>query len=181
MGRDLASNNPPQENKTCLQSAVSSCEASLMCLKTAVGASCSSHISLTQSQSQVGQGNLPWSPPWWLQPSQLLAGIAPPFQGEQCHPKKASHEGQQGANPIPLPCSATHALGWVSAEPRACCGVRPRVMSSGLLWQLLSHFNNFPTAETRSVSLQGPSVPAAQLSFSWGHIQVDRVPHLSYI
>lgn len=180
MGRDLASNNPPQENRTCLQSAVSSCEASLMCLKTAAGASCSSHQSDPEPEPG-GSGKPALVTPWWLQPCQLLAGIAPPFQGEQCHPKKASHEGQQGANPIPLPCSATHALGWVSAEPRACCGVRPGVMSSGLRWQLLSHCNNFPTAETRSVSLQGPSVPAAQLPFSWGHIQVDRVPHLSYI
>lgn len=92
MGRDLANNNPPQENRTCLQSAVSSSKSSLVCLKTALGASPSSHVSLTQRQSQVGQGNLPWSLPWWLQPSQLRAGITP------APPKKHPMRDKQGAN-----------------------------------------------------------------------------------
>lgn len=177
MGRDLANNNPPQENRTCLQSAVSSCEASLTCLKTAVGASCSSHI----TQSQVGQGNLPWSPPGGSSLPSSWQGSLLASRVSNATLKKHPMRDSRVQTLPPLPCSATHALGWVSAEPRACCGVRPGVMSSGLCWQLPSHFNHFPTAETRSVSLQGPSVPAAQLPFSWGHIQVDRVPHLSFI
>lgn len=107
------------------------------------------------SQSQVGQGNLPWSPPWWLQHSQLTAGITPALQGDQCPPKKASHEGCK----LSLPCLALPRppipWGRVSAEPRACSGVRPGVMGSGLCWQLSSHFNHLATAETRAVSLQG--------------------------
>lgn len=141
---------------------------------------------LTQRQSQVGQGNLPWSLPRWLQPSQLRAGITPAFQGDQCPPKNASHEGQQGANSHSpaLLCHNHPSPGAESAEPRACSGVRPGVTSSGLCWQLPSHLHHLPSAKTRAVSLQGPSVPgqgAAQLPFSWGHIQVDRAPHLPYI
>lgn len=153
-----------------------------MCLKTAVGASCSSH----RARAQWARESCPGHP---------LGGSSLPssWQGSFLHSrvlsaplKKHPMRDSRVQTFTPLPCSAimTHPRGWVSAEPRAYCGVRPGVMSSGLCWQLPSHFYHLPTAETRAVSLQGPSVPrqgAAQLPFSWGHVQVDRVPHLPYI
>lgn len=128
MGRDLENNNPPQESRTCLQSVVSYCQSSLKCLKTALGASCSPQISLTQSQSQVCQGILPWSPPGWLQPSQLMAGITPALQGDNAPLKKHPMRDSRVPTLTPLPCSAT------TAHPPGLSQCRAQSLQWGQAW-----------------------------------------------
>lgn len=74
-------------------------------------ASSSLHVSLTQnivlSQSQVSQGNLPWPPPRWLEPSQACARDHCCLSGWPMHqgPQRSIPRGTARCKPS-LPCLA---------------------------------------------------------------------------